>query len=343
LSKRSVTLADLAERAGVSKATVSLVMRDSTQVSDATRQKVLKAASDLGYVYNRAAASLRSKTTGTVGLIVTTVANPFFAEVVDGIEGRMSESGSTLILTQHSESLAMQRRQIEVMLQSRVDGVIIVPAYDTPWPDVARLTDAGISTLFLTRRIPDVRASYVGSDNVAGARTAAEHLIQHGSQRLAFVGGAPGTSAQREREDGVLAAVARTAGAVVVTSHPGPTSLAAAYAVTRELLTGAQPPDTIVAYNDLIALGAHAAIADAGRVVGRDVRLIGFDDVAFCHFVRPAITSVNSRPSLIGSIAAETLAKLVADGGVEETVLVPNSLSIRGSCGCEPDSNGVRS
>ena len=334
MSKRNVTLADLAERTGVSKATVSLVMRDSSQVSDATKQRVLQAADDLGYVYNRAAASLRSKTTGTVGLIVTTVANPFFAEVVDGIESRISETGSSLILTQHSESLAMQRRQIEVMLQSRVDGVIITPAYNTPWPDVARLMEAGVSTLLLTRRMPDLRASYVGSDNVAGARAATEHLIEHGCTRIAFVGGAQGMSPQREREDGVLAAIARTAGAASITSHPGPTSQGAAYAVVRELLSGVEVPDAIVAYNDLIALGAHAAIADAGLVVGRDVRLIGFDDVAFCNFVRPSITSVNSRPSLIGSIAAETLTRMIADGGVEETVLVPNSLSIRESCGC---------
>lgn len=342
MSKRSVTLADLAERTGVSKATVSLVMRDSTQVSDATRQKVLQAAADLGYVYNRAAASLRSKTTGTVGLIATTVANPFFAEVVDGIESRLSETGSSLILTQHSDSPAMQRRQIEVMLQSRVDGVLVVPAYNTPWPDIARLTDAGISVLFLTRRIPDVRASYVGSDNFLGARTAAEHLFQHGCRRIAFVGGAPATSSHREREDGVLAAVARTAGAAVVTSHPGPTSQAAAYAVARELLAGPESPDAIIAYNDVVALGVHAAIADAGKVVGRDIRLIGFDDVAFSHFVRPAITSINSRPSLIGSIAAETLAKQIAEDGVEEIVLVPNSLSIRESCGCSPDPSGGR-
>lgn len=342
MSKRSVTLADLAERTGLSKATVSLVMRDSSQVSDPTKQKVRQAAADLGYVYNRAAASLRSKTTGTVGLIATTVANPFFAEVVDGIESRMSETSSTLILTQHSDSPAMQRRQIEVMLQSRVDGVIIVPAYNTPWPDIARLTDAGISTLFLTRRIPDVRASYVGSDNFAGARTAAEHLLQHGCRRIAFVGGAPGTSSQREREDGVLAAVARSAGAATVTTHTGPTSQQAAYAMTRELLAGPVAPDAIIAYNDIIALGAHAAIADAGLVVGREVRLIGFDDVAFCHFVRPAITSINSRPSLIGSIAAETLATLIADGGAEEIVLVPNSLSIRESCGCTADPSGGR-
>ena len=141
MSKRSVTLADLAEASGVSKATVSLVMRESPQVAEATRERVLRAAADLGYVYNRAAAALRSKTTGTVGLIVTTVRNPFFAEVVDGIEARFSESGRSLILTQHSESLAMQRQQIELMLQSRVDGVIIVPAYNTPPADVARLSD----------------------------------------------------------------------------------------------------------------------------------------------------------------------------------------------------------
>ena len=331
---RNVTLADIARESGVSKATVSLVMRDSDQVSEATRERVRKVAHDLGYVYNRAAAALRSKTTGTVGLIVTTVANPFFAEVVDGLEGRFTESGRSLILTQHSDSLSMQRRQIEAMLESRVDGVVIVPAYNSPAQAFERLSDAGISMVFVTRRIEGQRGGYVGADNITGARMAAEHLIEHGCRRIAFIGGAKGTSAQIEREAGAVSAVARTAGAVGIASHSGPVSTESSYAMALEVISGAVAPDGIVAYNDIVALGIQAAIADSGRIVGRDIRLVGFDDVAFSHFLRPSITSVQARPALIGSLAAETLVREMEDPSENETVLVPTSLSIRESCGC---------
>jgi LacI family transcriptional regulator len=309
-------------------------MRESPKVADSTRDLVLKAAGDLGYVYNRAAAAMRSRRTGAVGLIVTTVGNPFFAEVAEGMEAAFTESGLTLILTQHSESLSMQRRQIEVMLENRVDGVLLVPVLGTPDEHLLRLKNAGVATVMLTRRVPGVRTPYVGSDNLEGARMAVEHLIEHGSSRVAFIGGLKGTSSQREREDGVFAAVARTGGRVALTTHPAVGTPESGYAVTRELMESTEPPDALLAYNDNVALGVMAAVSDAGRVVGRDVRVAGFDDVAVTRYLRPALTSVNSRPSLIGSIAAQTLQRVIADPSDDEVVLVPNSLSVRESCGC---------
>ena len=334
MAKRSVTLADVAQASGVSKATASLVMRDSELITEATRDRVLQAAADLGYVRNRAAAALRAKRTGTVGLIVTRVANPFFAEVIEGMESRFREGGRNLILTQHSDSISGQRRMIEVMLENQADGVVIVPAYNTPPADMVRLTDAGIAVLFLTRRIPGLGGSYIGADNVTGARMATEHLISHGCTSLALIGGAPGTSSQREREDGVVTAVSRLAGSVGVTSHPGATTMETGYAVALDLLSAPHPPDGIVAYNDIVALGIQAAVSDTGRVLGADVRLIGFDDVAVSSYLRPALSSINSRPGLMGAIAADTLGSLITEPGEERTVLLPTTLSARASCGC---------
>jgi LacI family transcriptional regulator len=329
-----VTLEHIAEASGVSKATVSLVMRESPQVADSTRERVLRTATDLGYVYNRAAASLRSKRTGTFGLIVNSVGNPFFAEVVEGVESRFTESGRTLLLSQHSESVAVQRKRIEVMLENRVDGVLLVPAHGTPVDHVERLRNAGVATVMVTRRVDGIPVPYVGSDNVAGGRQAGEHLIGHGCTRVAFVGGVKGTSAFREREDGLLAAIARTGGGVSVASHPSPGTPEAAYIVTRDLLSTGEQLDGILAYNDIVATGICAAIQDSGRTVGGDVKVIGFDDIAASRFLRPSLTSVNSRPSLIGSVAADALVRLLSDPTADEAVIVPNSLSIRHSCGC---------
>jgi LacI family transcriptional regulator len=336
-----VTLEDVAEASGVSKATASLVMRENPQVAQATRERVLAKANELGYVYNRAAASLRSKKTGTFGLIVNSIGNPFFAELVEGVEARFAESGRTLLLTQHSDSVAVQRKQIEVMLENRVDGVLIVPAYGTPPSHVERLRKAGVAVGTLTRRIEGVPTLYIGSDNIEGSRSAGTHLIEHGCRRVAFVGGIAGTSAQREREDGLLAAIARTNGRVAVTGHPVPGTPEAGYAVTRELLELDSGLDGILAYNDIVATGILAAIGDSGRTVGTDVKVIGFDDISASAFLRPALTSVNSRPALIGSVAADAVVRLLDNDNEDESVLVPNSLSIRQSCGCPGERIGV--
>jgi LacI family transcriptional regulator len=337
MATSSVTLKDIADSAGVSKATASLVMRDSPKVADETRERVLQAAIDLGYVYNRAAAAMRSSRTGVVGLVVTTVGNPFFAELAEGMESAFSEFGLTFILTQHSESLTLQRRQIEVMLENRVDGVLIVPAYGTPPDHVERLSQAGVAAVALTRKVDGANMTYVGSDNQAGARSAVAHLIGHGCTDIAFVGGVRGTSSQFERESGCYAAVAVTAGAASVHNYPSPSSPEAGYAITRELMSGPRFPQGILAYNDNVALGVIAAVRDSGKQVGTDVKVIGFDDVAVAKYLRPSLTSVNSRPALIGQLSAETLRRAIANPLISETVLVPNSLSIRESCGCLPD------
>ena len=226
---KRVTLADVAVDAGVSKATVSLVVRESPLVADDTRARVLQSIKSIGYVYNRAAAGLRSQRTQSIGLIVSSIANPFFAEVVLGVETRMSESGHTVLFTQHSESLGSQRKLIEVMLETRVDGVLLVPAHGTPSEHVDRLRAAGTPVAVLTRRIAAARVPYIGSDNRAGARVAGAHLIEHGARRIAFVGGVAQSSPYVEREEGLLAAVAMSGAEVEVRSLPSTPTREAGY------------------------------------------------------------------------------------------------------------------
>src|ERR687888_406599 len=131
MAKR-VTLLDIAADAGVSRATVSLVMRNSPLPAAETRERVLDSAERLGYVYDRVAASLRSQRSAAVGIVITSVGNPFFAEITTGVESVLSETGRPVILGQHSESLATQERLLSQMLEYRVDGVILTPVNGTP-------------------------------------------------------------------------------------------------------------------------------------------------------------------------------------------------------------------
>lgn len=335
MTREQITLATVAADAGVSKSTVSLVVRGSHLVSDETRAAVLASIERLGYVYNRAAAGLRGKRTGTIGLIVSSIANPFFAEAVNGAESRVSAASSTLLFTQHSESIAAQRRQIEIMLENRVGGVLLVPAYGTPVEHVERLRGAGVPIAVLTRRVGIRGVPYIGSDNRAGGGLAGEHLLEHGSRRIAFVGGVKDSSPYLEREDGLIGAVAMSRSGAEVHSYPSPPTRDAGYEAVRKLLKREkQRPDAIFAYNDNIALGVMAAITDSGMRIGADVRVIGFDDIAPSRYTNPPLTTVNSRPTLIGTLAIETLFQLMDDPGADRDVVVPNSLSVRASCGC---------
>jgi len=336
-----VTLTTVADDAGVSRATVSLVVRDSPLVADATRAQVLESIAKLGYVYNRAAAGMRSNKTGTLGLIVSSIANPFFGELVAGVESRLSELGHTLLFTQHSDSVAAQRRQIEVMLEHRVDGVLVVPALATPVDHLERFRDAGMPIALVTRRIDGLHVPYVGSDNVSGARKAGEHLLEHGSQSIAFVGGLADSSPYREREEGLLSAIAMSRKQVELNSYPSAPTRDAGYEAVVKLLKRRGPkPDSILAYNDNLAAGVMAAIVDAGLNIGTDVRVVGYDDISSSKYSIPPLTTVSTRPSLIGSLATEALFDYIENQAADRDVLVPNSLAVRTSCGCTQDDGG---
>ena len=182
-----ITLQHIAADLGVSRSTVSLVMQGSPLVAETTRVKVQESARKLGYVYNRAAASLRSRQTGNLGFAVSSVSNPFFAELTNGVEQFLGTEGKTVLLGQHSEDLGAQERLINSMLESRVDGLIIVPAYGTSANEMSRILNINIPTVLLTRRIAKVNLHYIGSDNLSGAYDAVKHLISHKRKKIILV------------------------------------------------------------------------------------------------------------------------------------------------------------
>lgn len=332
---------DVAALAGVSRATVSLVLRESTLVADDTRANVLASCEELGYVYNRAASGLRSQTSGSVGVVVTSVGNPFFAEVTTGIESVLADSDRLVVLGQHSESLEQQDRLLSRLMGYRVDGVILTAVAGTSKATVERLIDHGISVVLCTRRVANTSAGYVGSDNVKGARRAVDHLLgSHDVKSIAFIGGRELGSPHVERKAGVLAAVVgaglSTESLVVIPSSP---TRQAAYEATVELLDESDAkPVGIFAYNDLVAFGVAAAARAAGRVVGEDVLLVGFDDVQASRFEQPPLSTMSIDTEGLGRAAAEALVDLIENRGDPKEVLLETSLIVRSSCGCDLDS-----
>lgn len=337
---KTPTLVDVAQRAGVSKSTVSLVNQDSPLVSPDTRLRVEAAARELGYVYNRAAALLRTPKSATIGLIIPNLRNNFFAEAVSGVEeylsvGSTSES-RTLFLSHHLEDPQKLSTAVRSMLESRVDGLIIVPTQR--WPeqlDVRSLTDR-TPTVFLSRK-PPFQASYVGTDNVNAGKIAAEHLLSHGHKELILMGGSAGSSAFEERKIGIMAAIeAQSDQSVVFSEMQFTPSRLEGYRNMQQLMGSRSTLPAIVAYNDLVATGVLSAASELGLSAGRDFSVIGVDDIEETKFTNPPLTTVNTRPVEIGAQAAIELERLIQNN-VEKrtsTLILPNKLIVRGSCGC---------
>ena len=332
----AITLQDIATNAGVSKSTVSFVMQGSPLVAEATRKKVQESAQKLGYVYNRAAASLRSRQTGNLGFIVSSVSNPFFAELTDSVEQFLGTESKTVLLGQHSEDLVAQERLINSMLESRVDGMIIVPAYGTTAKELSRILTLNIPTIIFTRRVMNGNLHYIGSNTTAGAHEAVRHLLAHKRKNIFLIGGRVGSPAHEERVEGLTKAMQETElSGAKFRIIGGSATRQAGFDAAKELIANGIDNVGILAYNDIVASGILAAFRDSEYKVGEDLSVIGIDDIESSKFESPALTTVDVNVPELGRMAAKSLLKLVAgESRVKKAVYLKNRLIIRESCGC---------
>lgn len=331
--KKRVTLRDVAAHAGVSRATASLVLRNSPLVAAATRERVLASMEALGYVYNRAAASLRAQQSQTIGLVVTDITNPFFAELAVAIEAQLEQADFTVMLTNTSDQVSRQARVLQVLHGFQVDGLLWCPANDTPAETLAQIQAWRLPTVMVTRHIPDADVDYVGADNVRGAKLAVEHLAQQGHMRIAFIGGPLSSSARHERLTGFEAGLREHALAFdPALTVPSPVSRQGGFEAMQTLLDQPNPPTAALCYDDVVAFGAMLGLQAAGRVPGNDFAIIGFDDIADAELVRPALTTVAITPQAIGEAAVNMLLQRIADPSraAERLILAPR-LVVRAS------------
>jgi LacI family transcriptional regulator len=330
-----MTLIDVAERAGVSRATASLVLRGTGRVSDATRERVHAAMAELGYVYNRGAASLRTSRSNVIGALVTTVTNPFFAEVLVGLEEELARSGYVTLIANTLNDVDRQARLATFLQETDVDGVVVVPAFDTPPDALESFATRGIPVLFLSRAIGAEPSLYIGTDDVAGGRLAADHLFWHGCPEILYVGGRPDAVARQDRLGGVLAvADERGVGNDAIADVTCPTTARGGYATGLEIVARKTIPEGIVAHSDTVALGLYRALHDAGRAA--EVRVVSFDDIDSAELFEPPLTSVSGSPVEIGRHAAHAIARSIAgEEPVAESALLTPHLTVRRSCGCD--------
>lgn len=325
------TIIDVAKAAGVSKSTVSLVLQNSGSVSARTREDVRRAMADLGYVYNRAAANLRSAQVGLVGLVINDLRNPFFTEFATAVQMALSAAGYATVIANTDEDPALQARTIAAMIEHGVSGFILSPAYGDEGATFDPLARAGIPVLQVLRRV-SARTDlfpFAAPDYVAGGRLAARHLAEGGARRIAFVGGVEGRAVTAERLAGCLEVL--DAAGLPQTVLPGrPTR-----AFGREAAAWCRDTpeiDAVVCFNDLVALGLISGLAAQGRLAGRDLAIVGFDDIEDAAQSHPALTSVHCGVGGFGRQMAATLMAWLTEGTRPPAeTRTPVTLSVRAS------------
>ncbi|NUP73929.1 MAG: LacI family DNA-binding transcriptional regulator [Sinomonas sp.] len=333
---QAVTLKDVAAHAGVSRTTASNVLTGTGRVSTETRDRVHRAMREMGYVYNRGAASLRTQRTTTVGVIVTDIANPFFGELLVGLESALAEAGFRSLVVASSDDPVRQDELVAELREYQIAGLAIMPATRSGRSFLEGLEASRIPHVFVTKYLEGVSAPYVGPDDRLGGRLAAEHLLSHGCETFAFVGGLAGHLSRRDRIAGVRDALTEAGvdlGQLIDVESAS--SGAGGMLAGEQLVERGKLPEAIVCQSDGVAFGVYRALRVAGRA--SEVRVVGYDDVRTAALWEPPLTSVATRPERLGRAAAELLLEEIAEpsGRISERIFAPE-LVVRQSCGCHP-------
>ncbi len=328
------TVKDIARHAGVSPATVSLVLRNSPLVAETTRAGVQSSIHSLGYVYDRAAANLRARLTHTVGLVICEITNPFYAALAAGVDNALDQAGWVAFVANTSESPERQGRFIARMREHRVDGILLAPAEGTSPSSINELGRQGLPVVQMLRRVGQRNGDYVSADFRLGMALAAEHLIRLGHRRIAFIGGGRRVTPARDRAEAFREILPRFGLPVGPIVKCMPTREGGASAIEELFRTKAAAPTAVLCHNDLCALGAMLGLVDRGLVPGRDVAVIGFDNIPEAAMHRPALTTVAIGAREIGEEAARLLLRRIkSPEASSESIVLPPKLIIRSSCG----------
>jgi len=317
-ARRRITLSDVARGSGVSRATVSLVLRGSPLVHADTRVRVEAELKRLGYVYHRGAANLRRNVSSSVALVINDLSNPFFAEFAAGVDEALAGAGYVTLLGSTGESVERQRAVLASLLEHDPAGIILSPAEGSDGTPLRTLVGARTPVLVFNRQLnsdtTDTGWDFLALDNVHGAQLATAHLLARGHRRIAFFGGHRDSSSCRQRREGYRQALSEAG----LTPEPqwlvecAPTRLEAARQVGA-LFVRDPAPTAAVCYNDAVALGLMAGLAARGRRAGDDFAVVGFDDIPEASVSAPPLTTIAVDPRARGRQAAELILQRLRD------------------------------
>lgn len=329
------TIFDVANRAGVSISTVSRVLNGKDRVHPDTRARVWEAVRELSYQTNAFAHGLATQRTHMLGFVIPQINDPFFMEIVRGVEEQAAESGYSLLVASQPQQPG-EHRYLQLFQRSYVDAMVLV-SIDVSLPEVEQILDRGVPVVLVQQDIGG-KVPTVVADNYGGARALAKHLVDlHGYRRIAYIAGTDITpdSALRLRaleailKEHDLALDARYVVRGNYLRGSGRTAM-------RELLARQPWPEAVFAANDQMASDAILAIREQGLRVPEDIAVVGFDDVPLASYVVPTLTTVRQPIYEMGVEAGRIALRMIDAGlaGEPHRVTLPTKLVVRNSCGC---------
>ena len=326
----TVTIKDVARRAGVSPATVSRALSTPDLVRPETRERVQRAVDDLGYVPNRAARGLITGRTGNVGLVVPDLANPFFPGVVKGVQARAREAGYSVFVADTDEDPGAESGLVR-SLGKQVDGLILCSPRMTE--EDLRSVVGETPLVLLNRRVDDIPA--VTFDSLGGMRQAVAHLMALGHRRIAYVGGPRTSWSHRDRQAGLRTVTAAAGAELIEVGSVLPRFTGGVAAGDLVLAAGAT---AVIAYNDVVALGLISRFTARSVSVPDRISVIGFDDISMSAMAHPSLTTVALPMEVSGRAGVDLLLHLMQhpDDFTDTSRALDTHLMVRASTGPAP-------
>jgi LacI family transcriptional regulator len=334
--KPETTIHDIAKKLNISASTVSRALNDNPLISEATRNKIKKAAEEMGYRPNVMAANFRTKRTNTIGVIVPLINRHFFSSVISGIEDIAYQQGFAVTISQSNDNFEKEDKIAQTLFANRVDGLILSIAMETKTYDHLKLfSERNIPLVFFDRVVDEIDAYKIVVDDFGAAYKATQHLIDQGRKRIAHIGGPLNLKTYNTRQNGYCKALT-DAGLMVDNSIIINNNLSREDGTNaiKKLLTNSTKPDAIFCGNDTTALSIIIYLQKKGIKVPEDIAIVGFSNEPFSEVVTPSISTIKQPGFEMGQKAAELIIGQIlnkeANNGFE-TITMPTELVVRKS------------
>ncbi len=312
----SVTMRDVAQQAGVSIKTVSRVVNNQSEISPATREKVLNVIAQLGYRPNLAARSLVTQRTGAVGLVVGDITNPFFPEVARGMQDTAQTQGYNVFLCNTDEDPVEEQKALDSLAARSVDGLVIFGTHGRS--QIMQFADHYRPIIVINQFVEHPNIGLILVDNHHGAKLAVDHLVERGHKTIGMIAGLEKDPNKVRRIQGFQDALA-THNLPIIDNHiiSGPSKIEHGYDAALHLLQTYPQITALFAYNDLIALGASQACQTLGRKIPSDCAIVGFDNIQLASLVTPKLTTIHTDKYDLGRKAMKQVLKMLNNPEVE--------------------------
>lgn len=316
---RKVTMKDIADEAGVSKTTVSMVInKKDSSISKETRQKIYDIIKETGYIPNNAARGLNTNRSGTIAIIVPDISNPFFSELSRAVEDTANKLGYNMILCNSDNNSDKERRYVQLLISKLVDGAIFIPGEDS-FESSRLLKENGIPFVFVDRYIEEFK-EYPGIffDNKSGIKKGIEYLYKKGKRKIVLVSGPKDITVNKHRIEGYMEIMKGYNIYDESLIFRSEFSLEGGIDITNKILDTQKDIDAIFYSNDIMAIGGMKALKRRKYKIPEDIAVMGFDGIKFSKMIEPELTTIEQPIYDMGSAACKLIINIINEKNIKE-------------------------